>query len=276
MNSMASSDEVLARVNQRTAEIQAKVGDIRGTQAGTETRDRLIGSFDNEFILGIGGDDIISGSFGDDFLDGGDGKDFITGDFGNDYLLGGNGNDRLFGGAGDDIVFGDDGNDLIDGSIGSDVLFGGAGDDNITGGANGDPNAPEEFFVDFLVGGSGRDTLNGFGGGNGNLERDILVGGGAVDADGTLIDISGDGVRDIFVLGNDQVPFYSAAGDEDYALILGFENGIDQLQLSPTVGYSFGIGSTVTGLDTFIFANLSNGTSDLIAIVAGVDITASV
>ena len=273
MNSMASLDEILARVNQRTAEIQAKVADIRGTQFGTEVRDRQIGSSDNDVILGLGGDDLISGSFGDDFLDGGDGKDFITGDFGNDYLLGGNGNDRVLGGADNDLVFGGDGNDLMDGSIGSDVLFGDAGDDNITGGANGDPNAPEEFFIDFVVGGSGRDTLNGFGGGNGNLERDTFVGGGAVDADGFITDISGDGVRDTFVLGNDKVPFYTAAGNEDYALILGFENGIDQLQLSPTVGYSFGTGSAVSDLDTFIFANLSNGSSDLVAIVAGVDIT---
>lgn len=57
---MANLDEILARVNQRTAEIQAKVADIRGTRFGTEGRDRLIGSFENDVILGLGGDDLIS------------------------------------------------------------------------------------------------------------------------------------------------------------------------------------------------------------------------
>ncbi|MCC5629422.1 calcium-binding protein [Nostoc sphaeroides] len=197
----------------------------------------------------------------------------LQGTSSDDTLNGGSGNDSLNGGLGDDLLFGNAGNDTLRGNQGSDVIFGGDGNDNLIGGTNGSPDAPEGFFEDFLVGGTGSDTLNGFGGGTGtSFERDILVGGGAVDNQGKVTDISGDGVKDAFVLGDTKAPYYTAAGENDYAIILGFEKGIDKLQVSPSVTYRLQTGSVITELDTIIFAQVPSG-DDLIAIVGDVDLT---
>ncbi|MEH1837785.1 MAG: calcium-binding protein [Nostoc sp.] len=191
----------------------------------------------------------------------------------NDTLKGGSGNDSLNGGLGDDLLFGNAGNDTLNGNQGSDVIFGGAGNDNLIGGRSGSPNAPQGFFEDFLVGGAGSDTLNGFSPGRGtSFERDVLVGGGAVDNKGDVTNISGDRVKDIFVLGDANASYYTSAGDKDYATILGFEKGIDQLQLSPAVNYILETKSQITQLDTLIFAKLPGG-NELIAIVANVNLT---
>jgi RTX calcium-binding nonapeptide repeat (4 copies) len=268
---MATTEEILARVNQQIAEIRSRVGTTTGSQTGTEGRDRFFGSFGDDEILGLGGDDLISGNLGNDYLDGGSGNDFIDGGFGNDYLVGGDGNDRLFGKLGDDLVFGGAGNDLMDGSVGSDVLFGGDGNDNITGGTNGDPDAPEGFFEDYLVGGNGNDTLNGFGNGRGTFEVDVLIGGGEVDANGNIVDFSPDGVRDVFVLGNANGAFYTQAGFDDYALIFDFEPGIDQIQLGSVPNPQLATESLFSDVDTLIFSD--DTFSDLVAVVVGVDLT---
>ncbi|HYX16101.1 MAG TPA: hypothetical protein VE944_17375 [Nostoc sp.] len=189
-----------------------------------------------------------------------------------DTLNGGGGNDSLNGGLDDDLLFGNAGNDTINGADGSDVIFGGNGNDNLIGGFSGSPSAPQGFFDDFLVGGAGSDTLNGFGGARARLfERDELIGGGAVDNKGDVTNISGDGVKDVFVLGDTKAPYYTAAGDRDYALILGFEKGIDQLQLSTAVNYTLEVRSQITEVDTLIFAQLPGG-NELIAIVANVNL----
>ena len=240
---------------------------------GGDGDDNLFGNLGDDTLNGDSGNDVLSGSLGDDILNGGSGNDQLSGSIGNDTLNGGLGNDTLTGSNGDDLVFGDAGNDTLTGNQGSDVIFGGDGNDILLGGTNGDPDAPEEFFKDFLVGGAGSDTLNGFGGGTGTLfEKDELIGGGAVDRSGTVTDISPDGVKDVFVLGDANGSYYTSAGDKDFALILGFEKGIDQLQLSPAGNYQLETKSQITELDTLIFAQLPGG-NDLIAIVANVDLT---
>lgn len=269
---MLDIEQILAEVNQRITEAQDRIGVVTGSRIGTNLKDRIFGSDGDDYIDGGGGNDQIFGNFGNDFLLGGTGDDLVTGGFGNDYVDGGDGNDRLFGDFGDDLVFGGNGNDLLDGGVGSDVLFGGDGNDNITGGTNGDINAPAGYFEDYLIGGRGSDTLNGFGGGAGNIEVDWLIGGGAVDENGFITDTSPDGVRDTFVLGNSSGAFYATAGLNDYAVIFDFEIGIDQLQLSTSVTHTFGVGSVFSDRDTLIFANLPNGTPDLIGVVVGVDL----
>ena len=196
----------------------------------------------------------------------------LQGTSGDDTLNGDSGNDSLNGGIGNDLLFGNAGNDTLRGNQGSDVIFGGDGNDFLLGGTNGSPDAPEGFFEDFLVGGAGSDTLNGFGGGTGtSFERDQLIGGGAIDTSGSVTNISGDGVKDIFVLGDTNAPYYTAAGDRDYAIILGFEKGIDELQVSRSVSYQLQTASVITQLDTLIFAKLPGG-NELIAVVANVDL----
>lgn len=238
---------------------------------GGAGNDKLFGSLNDVTLNGGSGNDNLNGNLGNDFLDGGSGDDSLNGGLGNDTLYGGLGNDALFASLGDDLLFGQAGNDTLNGSDGSDVLFGGDGNDNLSGGTNGSPNAPQGFFEDFLVGGAGSDTLNGFGGGTGKFERDVLVGGGAVDKTGTITNFSADGAKDVFVLGDANGPYYTAAGSKDYAIIYGFEKGIDQLQLSPAVTYAFGTGSIFSKLDTLIYAKLPAG-PDLIAIVANVNL----
>jgi Ca2+-binding RTX toxin-like protein len=239
---------------------------------GGDGNDILSGNLGDDTLNGNSGNDVLSGSLGNDILNGGSGNDQLSGSIGNDALNGGLGNDTLTGSEGDDLVFGDADNDTLTGNNGSDVIFGGDGNDFLLGGTNGSPDAPEGFFEDFLVGGAGSDTLNGFGGGTGtSFERDQLIGGGAADRSGTVTAFSGDGVKDVFVLGDANGAFYTSAGDNDYALILGFEKGIDELQLSPSVTYQLQTASQITQLDTLIFAKLPGG-NELIAIVANVNL----
>lgn len=284
---MLDIEQIIGKVNQRIAEIQNRIGSTTGSRTGTESRDRMFGSDGDDFIDGLGGNDQIFGNFGNDVLLGGNGADLIVAGFGNDYLEGGEGNDRLFGDFDDDLVFGGNGNDTLDGSVGSDVLFGGDGNDNISGGTNGAPDAPEFFFEDYLIGGTGSDVLNGFAGGRGNTEIDWLIGGGSVDANGFIdSDANGnpinifDGARDLYVLGNSTGAFYTSAEFGDYALIFGFEVGIDQLQLGsgvqhvsvPTSAFEVSFGSTDVD-DTFIFALFPDGRADLVAATVDVSIT---
>ncbi|BAY62024.1 hemolysin-type calcium-binding region protein [Calothrix brevissima NIES-22] len=259
---------------------------------GGNGRDNLFGGFGNDTLDGSNGNDNLYGDFGDDLLIGGNGNDQLFGGLGDDLLYGDAGNDRLFGDLGDDIVYGGSGNDFLDGSIGNDLLFGGSGNDNLNGSVGsdvlfgGDGNdilsggtngAVEDdgagFFRDYLVGGAGSDVLNGFGGGVGIVEIDNLYGGGTVDKDGNVTNIN-DNTQDIFVLGDAGSVFYTAAGFDDYALILDFVSGIDKLQINfssgtayrPLTGDFVGDGRT----DILLVADLPSGTSDLVAILDGV------
>jgi Ca2+-binding RTX toxin-like protein len=243
--------------------------------------DNLFGNLGDDTLNGGGGNDLLSGSLGNDLLNGNSGDDTLLGSLGDDILSGGGGDDTISASVGDDLVFGNVGNDTLDGGQGSDIIFGGDGDDILTGGPSGSPDAPEGFFEDQLVGGAGSDTLNGFRGGKegsdgkgkGKLfERDQLVGGGAVNRKGEVIDISGDGVKDLFVLGDAKGSYYTDAADKDYVRILGYEKGIDRLGLSPAVKYTLKTASMISDLDTLIFARLPSG-NDLIAIVVNVDLT---
>lgn len=145
------------------------------------------------------------------------------------------------------------------------MLFGGDGNDSLFG----------DTGNDTLVGGNGEDTLVGFGGTGDIPEIDTLIGGTVTfdDEGNASVDIFGDGAEDVFVLGTLSNVFYTQAGSDDYAVILDFEIGVDQIQLSPSVNYRFRTGSVLSDLDTAIFANLSTG-DDLIAIVVGVDLIA--
>ncbi|OZH52032.1 hypothetical protein AFK68_26970 [Hydrocoleum sp. CS-953] len=225
---------------------------------GGNQTDRIFGGFGDDVLNGGGGNDNLNGDFGNDVLNGGDGRDNLVGGSGDDVIDGGNGRDNLLGGLGndvmdggegidflsgslgDDILLGGGGNDNLSGSVGSDVMFGGDGNDVLTGGTNGDINNPDPNFVnDFLVGGTGEDFLNGFGGGVGNIEIDILIGGGSVNSSGSITSNAGDGVQDIFALGDGLSVYYSSAGFDDYAEIRDFESGIDKIQLNFSSGADY-------------------------------------
>ena len=229
---------------------------------GGNGNDQLFGSLGNDILLGGSGDDKIFAGLGDDFLDGGAGNDFLVGDLGDDQIAGGDGKDKLFGGLGNDILDGGSGDDSLDGSLGNDQLIGGDGNDNLTAGPGNDQ----------LIGGNGIDTLTGTGATK-DIDQDILIG-GPLDADGNPLP---DGAGDIFVLGNANGSFYTNGGTGDVipglgdcAIILGFEPGVDKLQLSPAVTHTLGTAAVLSPLDTVIFANLPTGL-ELIGLVVGVN-----
>ncbi|MDZ8187264.1 MAG: calcium-binding protein [Nostoc sp. ChiSLP02] len=232
------------------------------TLNGGNGNDQLFGGFGDDILNGDKGDDKLYGNLGNDKLDGGLGNDFLSGDLGNDILNGGKGDDKLYGGLDNDELDGGLGDDTLDGSLGDDTLNGGDGNDNLSGGTGND----------ILLGGNGSDIL--VGGSNAargkSFEQDFLVG-GLLDGDGNPL---GDGVKDTFLLGDTNGSFYTKAGFDDFAVILGFEKGIDRFQLSPAGNYELGTADFFdTGsVDTLIFDNLPTGT-ELIAVVAGVNLT---
>jgi Ca2+-binding RTX toxin-like protein len=82
---------------------------------GSEDDDILIGTTLADLIFGLGGDDIIMGDKGNDCIFGGDGDDIIYGNEGDDTIVGGNGRDIIKGQSGDDTIIGSAGTDIIDG-----------------------------------------------------------------------------------------------------------------------------------------------------------------
>jgi Ca2+-binding RTX toxin-like protein len=96
------------------------------TCVGTEGRDLILGTEEDDVIVAGGGNDVVHGDAEDDIVCGGPG---------NDSLMGARGADRLFGGPGNDWLFGAKGNDELNGGEGdNDVLWGGPGVDNLNGG----------------------------------------------------------------------------------------------------------------------------------------------
>ncbi|MFH7243978.1 MAG: calcium-binding protein [Spirulina sp.] len=111
-------------------------------------------------VIGTVNDDTILGDLQNNILSGWGGDDYIFGAGGNDVIYGGSGNDTLDGGSGSDSIYGGSGND---------VLYGGSGHDYLSGGSG----------SDLLVGESGNDTLVGYG--FGLAEYDTLSGGSGAD-----------------------------------------------------------------------------------------------
>ncbi|MBN1217961.1 MAG: ExeM/NucH family extracellular endonuclease, partial [Anaerolineae bacterium] len=87
------------------------------------------GRFYKGFLLGTHNDDVIVGTDGKDRVFGFKGDDVICGSGGKDLLFGGRGHDFLFGGNDRDILKGEWGNDSLDGGDGRDLCHGGPGAD---------------------------------------------------------------------------------------------------------------------------------------------------
>ncbi|XZN91967.1 MAG: hypothetical protein ACM65M_03575 [Microcoleus sp.] len=96
---------------------------------GTPENDNLVGIDAADSIAGFAGDDTLAGLGGDDIIYGNKGNDIITGDSGNDNIFGGRGNDLILGGADNDRLKGNEGDDTLSGDLGRDILIGGPGSD---------------------------------------------------------------------------------------------------------------------------------------------------
>ena len=151
---------------------------------GTAEDDVLVGEGGDDFISGLDGSDILIGQGGNDEIFGGNGDDFIDAGGGNDVVDGGNsGDDRIIGGAGDDSLSGGRGLDVIEGGSGNDTINGGSGKDRLEGGSGND-TINGGNGKDIIEGGSGNDTING--GSNqdlifGDTGDDNISGGGGND-----------------------------------------------------------------------------------------------
>lgn len=132
----------------------------------------------------------------------------ITGNLAHNSIHGAAGDDSLHGLGGDDLLFGDGGNDLAYGGDGADTLRGGIGNDRLYGG-DGDDVIRGDAGVDRLYGDAGEDILLGGAG------RDVLNGG--ADADFFRFARVSD----------------SPAGSTIRDYIVGFEAGLDVIDLSP-------------------------------------------
>ncbi|MCC3424564.1 MAG: DUF11 domain-containing protein [Microcoleus sp. PH2017_01_SCD_O_A] len=96
---------------------------------GTPENDNLVGIDAADSIAGFAGDDTLAGLGGDDIIYGNKGNDILTGNSGNDNIFGGRGNDLILGGADNDRLKGNEGDDTLSGDLGRDILIGGPGSD---------------------------------------------------------------------------------------------------------------------------------------------------
>ncbi len=93
------------------------------TIVGTADDDRLIGTPGADVIAGLGGDDRIRGGDGDDVICGGDGSDDLVGGRGDDWIDGGPGRASFMrGGAGDDHLRARSLDSGLHGGAGDDVM----------------------------------------------------------------------------------------------------------------------------------------------------------
>ena len=182
--------------------------------------ERVIGTPENDTLIGSAGDDILEGWVGDDEIFGGDGDDVLLAWGGASLLDGGDGLDTVDysgtfysvavrlasgtatgnppihigahtlvsietvrGGQADDSIIGDAAANLLLGNRGDDYLEGGKNDDTLLGGAGND-TLRGALDHDWLEGGAGLDHLHGDSGNDtllGGDNNDRLVGGAGND-----------------------------------------------------------------------------------------------
>jgi Ca2+-binding RTX toxin-like protein len=184
---------------------------------GSGSTDSLSG-FEN--IIGSGNNDALIGSDVANEIDGGDGNDIILGLDGNDTLNGDGGNDTVIGGLGDDVMNGGAGSgdwlDYSDRTASVEVNLSVAGPQEVVTGEFDTISGFEN-----LRGGSGDDTLTGADG-----VENIIDGGAGADV------MSGGSAADIYIVDN--------AGD---VVIENFGSSIDEVRSS--ISYTLGIQSVV-------------------------------
>ena len=124
----------------------------------------ILGTNEQDLLIGGEEDDLLRGTKGDDALDGGDGHDLLKGGKGNDLLIGGDGNDLLKGGKDDDTLEGGMGSDTLRGGKGNDLLISrsDAGEPEIGQETDATKVYPDQIITetdDTLIGGKGADTF---------------------------------------------------------------------------------------------------------------------
>ena len=200
-------------------------GALSDTLGGGTGDDSLWGDSGHDKIWGEDGDDVIAAGSGRDTVGGGAGDDNITLGAGHDVGYGNAGNDDIVGGKGHDTVWAHEGDDTVDGGAGRDKIGGGDGADSLLGG----------FGTDTLYGSDGADTLDGGFGSDeisGGSGVDVFIGGAGADI---LMDWEDVDSRDVFVFALGDSGMNEASTD----VILGFDSGVDRIDLSAFGGLVF-------------------------------------
>ena len=200
-------------------------GEQHDTLGGGTGNASLWGGWGRDKIWGQDGDDVIDAGSGDDKVGGGDGDDEIALGDGNDTGFGNAGDDEIDAGAGRDTVWAQDGDDTVMGGDGSDKIGGGDGADSLLGGAGNDTLYGQDGD-DTIDGGAGCDDLVG---GEG---MDIFIGGTGADV---MKDWESSDSTDIFVFAQGD----SGSGPASADVILGFDSGVDVIDLSAFGGLDF-------------------------------------
>jgi len=137
---------------------------------GNALDNRLEGGGRSDIVRGRDGDDTVLGQYGDDTVDGGNGDDILDGGFGSDLIIGGEGIDT--------VLFGTP--NAIDVSLSSGIARAGSFEDtlegieNVVGSTAGDL-IEGDGAANRLDGNAGNDTIDGAGG------NDTLTGGTGAD-----------------------------------------------------------------------------------------------
>ena len=215
---------------------------------GSNGRDDIKGTQEDDIIRGFGDEDKLDGKDGNDFIDGGADDDDLEGDDDNDTILGGSGDDKIDGDDDNDLILGQEGEDDIDGGKDDDTISGGSEDDKIDGddgndlifGDEGDDDLEGKKGDDILVGGLGSDKLRG------NSGNDIFVYTAIGEGIDEISDLEADDdsiglLAEVFDPNNTQVINFVTStnvDNEDVATLLSDSNFLDSLNIDanfPTI-----------------------------------------
>jgi Ca2+-binding RTX toxin-like protein len=206
-----------------------------------------------------------------DFLYGGDGNETIDGRGDADYMNGGGGNDTYVVDNNDDLI--DEkpqtGIETVRSSVtwslkSTNALFQPTGIDHLVLTGNANIDGTGNYLSNDITGNAGNNVLIGFGTTDGLSFALPEQQENARQASLKQVDrLKGGGGRDIFVIGDKEIDYYTLNQNGDYALINGFTPGVDKIQVK---GDSNNYLLTNQGNDVWIYAR---GTNDLIAKVNG-------
>lgn len=253
--------------------------------------DAVVGSAEDDKIVGLNGEDDLLGRAGDDYIQGLNGDDVISGQAGRDLLLGGEGDDVMTGGSGVDTLEGGAGADVLVGGRGADVLSyaqSGSVSVNLADGTASGAHATGDIFVGFvdLTGSGSSDTLVGDGEdnringlkGNDNIlgagGADDLLGGGGNDTlsgGSGADDLRGGGGRDVLLGGTQNDKLRGEGGNDELVGDQGRDRlfgggGRDTLDGGSGGDKSTGGG----GADVFVFGN-GDGNDTITDFAVGTD-----
>lgn len=220
-------------------------GQIWGSLSAGSSFENVVTGDGDDALIGNDADNALYGMRGDDVLAGGAGQDELVGGDGTDWLDGGSDADRMMGDLGSDTYVVNDAGDLIEGEVG---YWEDGGFDTVASWVSYTLSGKTEALVlqgdedlagtgrlaaaDALTGNAGENRLFGLGGSDrlkGEAGDDVLIGGEGRDW------LTGAAGADVFVY---RATWESGVGRQERDLIMGFDHGLDKIDLRVLDGNS--------------------------------------